>query len=134
MCMEITSKHLHFRWYEQRQGILNTAYATLLLIATAVFMLFYRCDMYYACVCLCNNKESIYLFIYWVNAWTFEKKNTQSSLYIVYSVLDCEYFFFWIKRIGSWNTKFLVSSYVSNARASWEMHVRPWTSSHGRAS
>ena len=43
---------------------MNTAYATLLLIATAVYLLFYRCDIYYACVCLCSNKEFIYLSIY----------------------------------------------------------------------
>ena len=41
---------------------MNTAHATLLLIATSVYMLFYRCDIYYACVCLCSNKE--YLSIY----------------------------------------------------------------------
>ena len=39
--MEMTSKHLHFSQYEQGQGILNTAHATLLPIATAVYILFF---------------------------------------------------------------------------------------------
>ena len=28
-----------------------------------VYAFFYRCDIYYACVCLCSNKEFIYLSI-----------------------------------------------------------------------